>query len=116
MDCKVYALVGENAITVEDGQKVYEKIQPELRAGYAVDLDFLNVRVFASPFFNSAIGQLLKDIKPDELNRLLRVHNLNPVGTEVLKRVVENAKRYFGSDSYRKAQTEVLSKLAEDFR
>ncbi|MBD2542537.1 STAS-like domain-containing protein [Planktothricoides sp. FACHB-1370] len=33
--------------------------------GRPVELDFAGVEIFASPFFNFAIGQLLRDISPD---------------------------------------------------
>ncbi|MDF5723445.1 MAG: STAS-like domain-containing protein [Rhizonema sp. PD37] len=42
-------------------------------ANIPVELDFGEVDIFASPFFNFAIGQLLRDIKSKDLNRLLKV-------------------------------------------
>ncbi len=114
MKCSIYALVGDNAITLEDGQKVFELIKPELAANRSVELDFARVIVFASPFFNAAMGQLLRDLKPEDLNRLLRVVDLSPVGQEVLKRVIENAKQYYASGDSRKAHNEVLEKFAKE--
>jgi hypothetical protein len=102
MLCKVQTLTGESAITPEDGQKVFDAINPELTAGRPVDLDFAGVGVFASPFFNSAIGQLLKSVKPDDLDRLLKIENLSAAGRDVQRRTIENAKRYCFSGSYRK--------------
>lgn len=99
---------------MEDGQKVYDLIHPELSAGRAVELDFMNVTVFASPFFNSAIGRLLKDIKPDDLNRLLKITKLIPAGLTVLKRVIENSKEYYSNGAVRKALDEVLLDQAEN--
>lgn len=54
-------MIGANCITLDDGQQVYNAIHPELTAGHPVELDFDRVEIFASPFFNAAIGQLLKD-------------------------------------------------------
>ena len=54
--------------------------EPELVADREVTLDFDGVSVFASPFLNAAIGQLLKDVRPEDLNRLLRIEKLNPTG------------------------------------
>jgi hypothetical protein len=70
--------------------------------------------VYASPFFNAAIGQLLKDIKSEDLNRLLKICNLVPAGLAVLKRVIENSKQYYSDENFRKAQDEVLLEQAED--
>src|SRR5437899_13092775 len=106
-------IIGENALTLEDGQSIYDRIKPELANRRNVELDFSGVTVFASPFFNAAIGQLLKDFKPEDLNRLLRVVNLIPAGHDVLKRVIENAKQYYSSEHFRKAQSEVLRAMSE---
>ncbi len=114
MKCLVREIVGEDAITLEDGQAVHDRIKPELTAAHEVELDFEGVSVFASPFFNAAVGQLLRDLQPDDLNRLLRVQNLNAVGTGLLRRVIENAKRYYASADYRAAQERVLQDMFKE--
>lgn len=113
MNLNVYDLVGENCITLEDGQKIFDLIHPELSGGNTVDLDFKNVKIFASPFLNAAIGRLLKDIKPDDLNRLLKITNLVPTGLTVLKRVIENSKEYYSNPDVRKAVDEILFEQSE---
>ncbi len=112
MKLNMRELLGENCITLGDGQKVYEQIHPKLKAGQPVELDFSGVSVFASPFFNAAIGQLLKDIKPEELNRLLKVSNATSVGINVLKRVIENSKAYYSDEDLRKALDDILAEQA----
>ncbi len=114
MKIDIHKMIGENCITLEDGQKIYDLIYPELLADHIVELVFTNVTVFASPFFNSAIGRLLKDIKPDDLNRLLKITNLVPAGLTVLKRVIENSKEYYSNEGARKARDEVLLEQAEN--
>lgn len=64
-------LIGENCMTPDNGQKVYNLIHPELVADRPVKLDFTGVDIFASPFFNFAIGQLLKDFQPEDHYRQL---------------------------------------------
>lgn len=113
MTVKVRQLIdGEDAITLEDGQLVYDRVHPELLAGRAVTLDFTGVTVFASPFFNGAIGQLLRDLQPDALNRLLQVVNLDPTGMDVVRQVIANSKRYYAEPNYRAAQEKVLAALS----
>jgi len=107
-------IIGENCITLEDGKKVFDLVHPKLLVGHSVELDFANVTVFASPFFNSAIGRLLKDIKPEDLNRLLKITNLIPTGLEVLKRVIENSKEYYSNEGARKALDEILLEQADN--
>lgn len=112
MKIEVRNTIGENCITVDDGRKIFDLIHHELLSGNTVELDFINVSVFASPFFNSAIGRLLKDIEPDDLNRLLIVTNLVSTGLTVLKRVIENSKDYYSNPEARKALDEVLLEQA----
>ena len=100
-------------MTSEDGQKVYDAIYPKLIAGHHIELDFADVQIFASPFFNFAIGQLLRDIPTDTLNKLLKLSHLNPVGMKILKRVIENSKEYYSNANACKAIEKVLSEQAE---
>ncbi|MBI4653582.1 MAG: STAS-like domain-containing protein [Nitrospirae bacterium] len=114
MKVDVFKVTGENCITLEDGHKIFDMIHPELSAGRVVELDFENVKIFASPFFNSAIGRLLKDFKSEDLNRLLKITNLTPTGMSVLKRVIENAKEYYSNPEMRKAVDDVLLEQSQN--
>lgn len=51
---------------------------------------------------NAAIGQLLRDIAPDDLNRLLVINRqkITRVGLSILKVVISNAKAYYSDPSY----------------
>ena len=109
----VREIVGENAVTLDDGQNIFNQIRPELGRNGPVELDFTGVTVVSSPFFNAAIGQLLKDLPPDELDGQLKVENLITVGQDLLRGVIEGAKRYYSSPDYRAAQTRVLQELFE---
>ena len=111
---EIRTLIGENCITQEDGQKVYDLVHPEIQVGHAVQLDFSGIGVFASPFFNAALGQLLKDTKPEALNRLLKLEHLTDIGKIVLKRVIENAKQYYSDDVARKAIDDILTEQSEE--
>jgi len=114
MNIVILGIVGENAVTLDDGEKIYQKIIPALNAEEKVDIDFTGVKVFASPFFNSAIGRLLKDFSGEILNRYLSFNNLNPIGTEVLKRVIENSKQFYSKPEVQKAVEQTISQRSQD--
>jgi len=114
MKHEILTLVGKNCITPIDGQKVYDLVHPELQADQPVELDFNGVEIFASPFFNFAIGQLLRDISPDNLNRLLKFSDLKPVGRQTLKLVIENSKRYYPDPKFRDRLDQVISEQANN--
>jgi len=115
MLCKVYEITGKFATDSDSGQDLYEMIYPHLEKGEAVQLDFTNVAVFASAFFNYAIGQLLQHIKSEDLNRLLDFKEIPPTGLNVLKRVIDNAKHYYADPQYQKAVDTVVEEYAASF-
>jgi len=108
MRLDVKDIAGVNCITSSDGQTLYDKIHPELKAGNIVELSFKGVRVLASPFFNAAIGQLLRDISATRLNDSLKVIDLPPNGVETLKKVIENSRSFYASQKNQEAVTEAL--------
>lgn len=111
----VYEIAGEYAIDAASGQNVYGLVHPELSQGHGVELDFSGVNVFASAFFNFAIGQLLSDISHETLDRHLEVKNLSDDGQFVLERVLDNAKRYYSDADYRSAVNTVMEEYASSF-
>jgi hypothetical protein len=115
MECHkvvVSKLIGSYAITLEDGETIYSVIYPLLQSGNTVELDFQDVEIFASPFFNAAIGRLLAEFTPDHLRTHLNPTNLLPAGAGTLRRVIENAKEYYGSEAVQAAVDRVLDEQA----
>ncbi len=114
MEVKIRNLIGPRCITKDDGQRVYEAIHSELKNGQTVTLDFEGAKQFASPFFNFAVGQLLKDVSVEDLRRSLRFVNLVPDGQLVVDRVIENAARYHKDVDYKKIVDSILHQQAEE--
>ena len=114
MKVRIKEMIGPRCIVREDGQRLYEAIHDALKQGETVLLDFEGVSQFASPFFNFAIGQLLKDIKEDDLRRLLDIQNLSSTGRLVVERVIENAARYHTDVDYRKIVDAILEQQSQE--
>ena len=95
MRIEVATIVGPSAMTLTDGNAVYAVIMPLLSRGEVVELDFSGVHVFASPFFNAAIGQLLASVQSSTLNALLKILNLAAPGDRLVRDVIRNAKRFY---------------------
>ncbi|MEB3212469.1 MAG: STAS-like domain-containing protein [Leptolyngbyaceae bacterium] len=115
MRYNVHDITGEFATDADSGQTLYERVYPQVKAGKPVELDFEGVHVFASAFFNFAVGQLLSDLSTEHLNTYLSVQNLSPDGHSVLKRVIDNAKQYYGDRQYREAVDSVMEEYAASF-
>ena len=104
-------LVGANAMTLDDGESIYSRIRTPLVQGEPVELDFEGVQVFATPFFNAGVGRLLGELPAESLNTLLKFHHLSAFGVRVLKRVIENAKEYYGKT---KSEQEEIARIVHD--
>lgn len=97
----IYDLIGPDCITFEDGKKIYEIIHPELKQGSTVVLDFAGVEVLATPFANTAIGNLLEDMTLCQVQNGLSFVNLSSDFGPMIDLVIENASQYFSDPSIR---------------
>jgi STAS-like domain of unknown function (DUF4325) len=93
----VGSLVGKNAISMQSGGRLRKELLKALAAEEKVELDFSGVVLFASPFFNSSIGFLLKDLTIEELQERLVFKDLSDVGRSLLNLVIGNAIKYYSN-------------------
>lgn len=106
--------IGPRCLIKEHGQLIYDAIHTPLENNEQVVLDFTGVTQFASPFFNFAVGKLLKNILEPDLRRLLILENLNEVGHMVVERVIENATKCQMNKDYEKIVTDILAQQAKE--
>jgi len=89
-------LIGSQlCISAEDGQKVFDKAEKLVNAGKQVTISFENVSMLISLFLNVAIGQLYGCLSEEKVRAQLNVDGLSPEDMDLLKRVVDNAKKYY---------------------
>jgi STAS-like domain of unknown function (DUF4325) len=105
-------LIGQYAITLDDGEILYNQLYPSLNAGYSVTLDFQGVTHFAAPFLNFAIGRLFEHFSAEDINTRLEILNISSVGQASLNRVIENSKAYYSDDGIRNAVNQALAEQA----
>jgi hypothetical protein len=95
---KITTIIGSGlCVASEDGQRVHDKIAPLLRDGRKVSLSFDGVETLISAFLNAAVGQLYGEFPEERIRELLSVRDISQDDIAILKRVVENAKRYFAN-------------------
>ena len=75
--------------------KLAHKIVQLVREGKQVTVSFANVTMLVSLFLNVAIGQLYGSFDEQQIRNQLKVEGLAPDDMELLKRVVDNAKKYY---------------------
>ena len=109
MEITIIKAVGKRCLIQADGQGIYDQVFPVLEGNGTATLDFAGVEMFASPFFNAAVGQLFKHFSKEDLEKRLHIKNLNGTGLTVLQRVVENATVYYQNKDYQKIVDELLA-------
>src|SRR5690606_7809080 len=109
----IYDIVGGPVwVSTDDGKKVFDKIAAAFKAGRAVELSFANHENLISAFFNAAIGQLYNGAYTDDfLNRHLSYADISDDDLAMLKRTIDNAKRYFAN---RPAYDQAWGDLVDD--
>ncbi len=92
----VFEIVGSPlCVASSDGQKVFDRLAAALNDNRNVMLSFRNVTILTSAFLNAAIGQLYGAFKEEQIRELLQVDEIQSDDKDLLKRVVETAKKYF---------------------
>ena len=86
---------GPLCVASSDGQKVYDRLAAALKADRHVSLSFHKVTTLTAAFLNAAIGQLYGTFSEEKIRSRLKVENVESDDLALLKRVVDNAKRYF---------------------
>ena len=83
----------------EEGNVVFEKIAPLIKAGEVVDLSFEGGTLVLTPFLNGAIGQLYRSLKREYVRAHLRLINAKPEFDieDKWQRVEINAINYYTS-------------------
>lgn len=112
MQIRVADTVGSIAITANDGDAVRARIARALRGEDTVELNFDGVSIFASPFFNAAIGQLLGEFEAEDLSKRIQATGLTADGAEIMVQVVKNAREFFSNPKARKAVASLADECA----
>lgn len=83
-------------VSIDDGNKLHATIVEYIEKSQPVALSFYGVNRLTTAFLNAAVGQLYNEFTEDEVrDRLAPPQDASPEQLALLKRVVDNAKRFF---------------------
>lgn len=100
---------GPLCISLEDGQRLHDRILPLLQEEKPIALSFERIDAIIPAFLGSAIGQLYGELPEDHIDRFLSVRDMADDDREVLDCVVRNAKVYLSSpEEYDRAWREEM--------
>jgi hypothetical protein len=87
------------AVSTDDGNIVFEKLNAHLLNDEKVVLDFEGIIIMTTAFLNVAIGKLYSnaDFNSEFLNKNIQFINVAKDDFILFKKVVERAKEYFGN-------------------
>ena len=92
----VHQIVGDFiCVDAEDGKEVYNVLASFIQHEKPVVLSFLNVKMLTSAFLNTAIGALYGSFTEEQIKKFIKVEDMQPTDTMLLKRVVDTAKLYY---------------------
>lgn len=88
---------GPFAVSVEDGQRLCEKIAPLPAAGAPVALSLAGIEVLTGAFLAAAVGPFSADFSDAELARLLTFCDIPADDQSSVNLCMKNARRYYAN-------------------
>lgn len=98
-------------VSIDDGHLLHDRITRALDAGNFVELSFDGVKRLTTAFLNASMGQLYNEYTEEQIRQFVRIVEASQDSLRLIKRVVDNAKRFF-SDPIR--GSEQLKRLLDD--
>ena len=106
-------LGADTGISTEDGDRLFRRIDKALSNDAAVFVDFKNIKMITTAFLNAGIGQLYGKYAEKKIEQKLQVLGMEDLDREVLRKVVEVAKKYFEDP---KGFNDSVNRVLEDDR
>jgi len=82
-----------SALSEKSGLQLRKEINDSLENNpkEKIVLDFENINLFATPFFNSCIGYFILNNKKDVVDKIIEIQNISDLGTETYTHSYNNA-------------------------
>lgn len=87
-----------NGLTENNGLILRNKIKELLKDISEEDtiiIDFSNITLFATPFFNSSIGYFILNLGPEKVFNLIKLENISELGLSTYTHSVDNASEIY---------------------
>lgn len=105
----------KTAFSANDAENLERAISPVFESGENVTVDFSEITIFTTLFFNNVFAKYLIEIGPQEYNRKFELVNLSELGETTYQHSYENAVSYYNlSKEDREEQTNDLETLDEN--
>ncbi len=100
----------ETGFSADDAGKLDAIIKPLFDRGEKVVIDFDEIKIFTTLFFNTALAKYVMEIGPDAYERIFELKNLSEVGDSTYQHSLDNAKNYYAlTKEQQRKQDEILA-------
>lgn len=85
----------QTGFSAADAEKLDVIIKPLFVKREKIVIDFEEIKIFTTLFFNIVLGKYVMEIGPEEYEKLFELKNLTEIGDIAYLRSLENAKSYY---------------------
>lgn len=98
------------ALAEDDGGKVYSAIDSALGNNDKVCVDFNQISLFATPFFNTSLGAIILKYGIEKFDKMVEIKNLDDLGKETYQHSRNNAIAFLKSKISKENIADIVEK------
>lgn len=102
----------DTAFSMHDAEMIDDIIRDELKKNNKVELDFEQITLYTTLFFNTAVTSHVLKLGPEEYQKKFHLYNLNDAGKFSYEHSLENAIEYYNSSP---EEQNLREKILKDF-
>ncbi len=102
------------ALAEEDGEKVFKAIDDSLKENKEVCVDFEQISLFATPFFNTSLGAIILKYGIKKFDKLVKIINLDDLGLETYQHSRSNAIAFIENKINKDSIANILEKNLQE--
>ena len=95
------------AMTEDAGMQLRKEMREAIQQEENIVLDFEQISLFSTPFFNASIGYFVMNLSPEKYKEQVKVINLSNLGKETYSHSYQNAVSVYEN----KTDTEMIGKI-----
>ena len=105
----------KTGFSANDAECLLSVIEPIVDRNEVVQIDFSDIKIFTTLFFNIALTKYVVQLGPQKYTEMFKVLNLSEVGQSTYQHSFENAVEYYNlSEDQKGKQLVLLSDFDED--
>ena len=105
----------KTGFSANDAECLLDVIEPIVNRNEVVQIDFSDIKIFTTLFFNIALTKYVVQLGPQKYKEMFKVLNLSEVGQSTYQHSFDNAVEYYKLSAAQKSeQTAILSDFDED--